>query len=74
MGLQSCKNPNFENFETPKLGVLGQNDIRVLVSRLGAKNTTMGRCWLPPSPGHGESCESVFAFVRSCTKNVPIMH
>ncbi len=27
MGLQSCKSPNFKNFRTPNLGVLGQNDI-----------------------------------------------
>ncbi len=26
MGLQSCKSPNFENFETHNLRVLGQND------------------------------------------------
>jgi len=29
MGLQSRKNPNFENFGTPNLGVLRQNDIWV---------------------------------------------
>jgi hypothetical protein len=29
MGFQSCGSPNFGNFETPKLGVMGQNDIWV---------------------------------------------
>jgi len=31
-GPQSLRSPNFENFETPKLGILKQNDIRVQAS------------------------------------------
>jgi len=38
-----------------QVGVSGQNDIWLL------ENTIKGTWWLPPSPGHGESCESVFA-------------
>jgi hypothetical protein len=37
-----------------------QNDIWVLAPWLGTYNTTKGRWWLPPSPGCGESCESLF--------------
>jgi hypothetical protein len=29
MGIQSYKNPNFENFGAPNLGILGKNDIWV---------------------------------------------
>jgi hypothetical protein len=30
-----------------------------------------GRWWLPPNPGHGESCESRVACGLSSTKGVP---
>ncbi len=39
----------------------GQNDIWVLVLWPSTKYTIRGRWWLPPSLGHDESCESVFA-------------
>jgi hypothetical protein len=39
MGFQSFRSPNFENFETPNLGVRGQNDIWVLALWLNTKNT-----------------------------------
>ncbi len=32
------------------------------------------RWWLPPSPDHGESCESKLPMVHPNTKSVPIMH
>jgi hypothetical protein len=44
------------------LGIPGQNDIWVLVSCLGTKYTIRGKVVISPSSGHGESCESVFAF------------
>jgi hypothetical protein len=65
MGLQSHESPNFENFRTPHLGVLGQNDIWVLASWPCTKNTIRGRWRLPPSLGRCESCEFVFAHVLS---------
>jgi hypothetical protein len=61
MGLQNCENLNFKNFETPKLGVSGQNDFWVLALWLSTENTIRGRWWLPPSLSHDESCESMFA-------------
>jgi len=33
-----------------------------------------GRWWLPPSPGHGESCMYVLPVVRPSTKGAPTMH
>jgi hypothetical protein len=33
-----------------------------------------GRWWLPPSPGHGESCVSVLLMARPSTKSAPTMH
>jgi len=61
MGPQSSKSPNFENFRTPNLGVLRQNDIWVHAPWLCTKNTIRGRWWLPPSLSHGEFYESMFA-------------
>jgi hypothetical protein len=52
----------FWEFRDSHLGVSGQNDIWVLVLWLSTKYTIRGMVWLPPSPGHGESCESVFAY------------
>jgi hypothetical protein len=48
MGLQSCENPNFRNFEIPNLGVLGQNDIWVSSSWLSIENTTRGKVVVTP--------------------------
>jgi hypothetical protein len=61
MGLQNCKNPNFKNFETHNLGVLGQNDIWALAPGQAQRIIEGGRWWLPPSMGCGESCKYVFA-------------
>jgi hypothetical protein len=61
MGFQSHKNPNFRNFGTPNLRVLRQNDIWMQAMWPSTDNTIRGKWWLSPSPGHGESCESVFA-------------
>jgi len=43
MGPQSCGNLNFGKFWDSHLGVLGQNDIWVLVLLLGIKYTTRGK-------------------------------
>jgi len=56
INLQSCGS---SNFETPKLGIPGQNEIWVLAPWLDIENNL--RCWFSPSSGHDESCESVFA-------------
>jgi hypothetical protein len=41
MGFQNHKNPNFENFETPNLGVLRQNDMWVQAPWPSTENTTI---------------------------------
>jgi hypothetical protein len=58
MGPQSCKSSNFRNFEIPTwefqdshLGVLGQNDIWVLVSWLGIKYIIKGKVMASPKFG-----------------------
>jgi hypothetical protein len=43
VGFQSRGSSNFENFETPNLGVLGQNGIWMLALWLGTKNTIRGK-------------------------------
>jgi hypothetical protein len=50
MGLQSCKNPNFENFMTPNLGIPKQNDIWVQAPWLGINNTIRGKVLASPKP------------------------
>jgi hypothetical protein len=62
MGLQNCRSPNFENFGTLNLGVLGQNDIWALAPMAKHREYNKGEGGgFPPSLGHGEFCESVFA-------------
>ncbi len=77
MGLQSRKNPNCVNFETPNLGVPKQNDIWVQAMWPSIENTIRGRWWLPPSPSRGESCESVVAhglFVHEKCSNYALIN
>jgi len=60
MGLQSCRSSNFENFET--LGNLGTKwHLGVGPMATHKEYYKGGQWWLPPSLGHCESCESVFA-------------
>jgi hypothetical protein len=51
MGLQSCESPNFENFGTPNLGIMGQNDIWVQASQPSIKNTIRGKMVASPKFG-----------------------
>jgi hypothetical protein len=51
----------FWEFRDSHLGILGQNDIWVLVPWPRTEYTIRGRWWLPPRSSRGESCESVFA-------------
>ncbi len=51
MGFQSHVSPNFENFETPNLGVPGQNDIWMLASWLSTKNIIKGKVVASPKSG-----------------------
>jgi hypothetical protein len=61
MGLQSYKIPNFKNFETPNLGIPGQNDIWVLALWLGIENIIRGKVVASPKSGPCCVCEFVFA-------------
>jgi hypothetical protein len=61
MGFQSCESPNFGNFGT--LTWKSRDKMTFGCWSHGQAHNILegGRWWLPPSPGHGESCESVFA-------------
>ncbi len=60
-GHPKLRETQFWEFQDFHLGVLRQNDIWVWVPWPHIENTIRERWWLPPSLGHGESCESVFA-------------
>jgi hypothetical protein len=60
MSLQSYEGPNFGNFKT-HLKIPGQNAIWVLVPWPNTEYTIRGKVVASPTPGHGESCEFVFA-------------
>ncbi len=57
---QSYGPPKLQESQFWEAGVLGQNDIWVLVPWPSTKNTIRGRWWFPPNLDCGESCESVF--------------
>jgi hypothetical protein len=48
MGLQSCRNPNSDNFRIPNLGISRQNDISVLAPWPCTKNTIRGKVLIFP--------------------------
>jgi len=62
MGLQSCESSNFGNFRIPNLKISRQNDSWVQASWPSIENITRGKMVVPPSLGHGEFCESVYAY------------
>ncbi len=61
IGLQNCRNFNFENFGTPNLKDRGQNDTWVMAHGHARRIIYWGRWWFPPSLGCDESCEFMFA-------------
>jgi len=74
MGPQSHGSPNFGDFETPTWE--SRNKMLFGCGPHGEAQSILlgGRWWLPPSLGHGESCEFESPMVRPSTKNVPTMH
>jgi len=75
MSFQSCKNPNFGNFGTPNLGVLGQNDIWVQPWWLGIENTIRGEgdCF-PQVQAMVSLVNPCMPMACLCIKNVPTEH
>jgi hypothetical protein len=61
MGLQSCESPNLRNFETPTWESRDKMISGWWPHGQAQKILQGERWWLPPSPDHGESCESMFA-------------
>jgi hypothetical protein len=75
MGFQSGGSPNFGNFGTPNLGVLGQNDIWVQPMWPDTDHTIKGKVVASPQVRAMVSSVSLcMPVVHPCTKNVPIMH
>jgi hypothetical protein len=60
-GAPKSRESQLWQFWDSHLGVLGQKVIWMWASWRSTKYTLKPRWWLPPSPGHGESCESKFA-------------
>ncbi len=72
MGLQSYGSPNFENFGTSNLGVLGQNDISPVAKH---KEYYKGEGGGFPQAQAMVSLVNLCLFmVRPCTKSAPTMH
>jgi hypothetical protein len=61
-------------FRDSHWGVLGQKAIWMWPPWRGAEYTIRGKVWLPPNPGHGESCVSKLPVARPSTKGVATMH
>jgi len=61
MGVQSGGNANFGNYGTLDLGALGKKPFGCSPHGESQRILQGGRCWLPPSSGRGESCESMSA-------------
>jgi hypothetical protein len=75
MGLQSPWNPNFGKFRNSPLGVLGQNDICMLVPWPGIKYIIRGKVVASPQVRLMVNLVSLCLLVaRPCTKNAPTLH
>jgi hypothetical protein len=66
--LQSCRSPNRGSFGTPLWELRDKKPFRCRCCGEAQRILYGGRWWLPPSPGHGEFCESKVARDLSCTK------
>jgi hypothetical protein len=74
MGSQSCGSLNFGNFGTP---IWESRDKMPFGCGLRGEAQNIpwrGRWRLPPSPSHGESCESELLVAHPNTKSAPTMH
>jgi hypothetical protein len=69
MGPQSCRSPNFGNFQDSHLGVLGQNVIWMWASWKGTKYTIRGKVWVVVN-----LVSSSLLVVRPSTKSAKTMH
>jgi hypothetical protein len=61
MGLQSCRSPNFGNFETPTLESQDKMTFECWSHGQAQSILQGGRWWFSPSSVCDESCESIFA-------------
>jgi hypothetical protein len=73
-GPQSREKPKFGNFETPTWESWDKMPFGCGPHGEAQNILWGGRWWLPPSLGHGESCESELPVARPSTKSAPTMH
>jgi hypothetical protein len=59
MNAQSLGNPSWDNFGTPLWESWDKKPFGCSLRGITQSILYGGRWWLPPSPGHGESSESV---------------
>jgi hypothetical protein len=69
MSSQSLKSPNRDYFGTPPWESRDKKPFRCGCHRATHRILYGGRWWLPPSPGRGESSESVLLVARPNTKS-----
>ncbi len=74
MGLQSCESPNFGNFRIRTWESLDKMTLGCWSHGRHIVYYKGGRWWLPPSLGHDESCEFVFARGSFVHQSVPTTH
>ncbi len=58
--ITKSRESRFWEFQNSHLKVMGQNDLWMLTPWPCIENTIGRRCWFPPSPYCGKSCEFVF--------------
>jgi hypothetical protein len=58
MTLQSPESPNQDSFETPPWESRDKKPFGCRCREETQRILYGGKVWLPPNPGHGESCES----------------
>jgi hypothetical protein len=67
---QSCESPKRGNFGTPLRESRDKKPFGCSLHGEAQRILYGGRWWLPPNPGHGESCESKLPVACPSTKGV----
>jgi hypothetical protein len=70
MNAQSLESPNPDNFGTPLWESWDKEPFECVRGAVTQRILYGGRWWLPPSPGHGKSSESVLHVACLNTKSV----
>jgi hypothetical protein len=71
MSFQNPRSPNRDNFGTPPWESRDKKSFGCRCRGQTQRIIYAGRWWLPPSPGHGESSESVLPVACPNTRVIP---